>query len=186
MLERFKVKEDEAIRVQAEPLRRTVTAIFEKMNVPSEDARLAADVLVASDLRGVDSHGVSNMLRSYINNYNSGLYNPRPNVRIVREAASAATVDSDGGLGIIVTPRAMEIAIRKAEQTGVGMVTVLNGRHLGMAAYHAMMALEHDMIGVCMTSTRPSVLPTFGREERLGTNPIAIAAPAKEEPPFVL
>ncbi|MEE8442827.1 MAG: Ldh family oxidoreductase, partial [Dehalococcoidia bacterium] len=81
---------------------------------------------------------------------------------------------------------AMEIAIRKAEQTGVGMVTVLNGRHLGMAAYHAMMALEHDMIGVCMTSTRPSVLPTFGREERLGTNPIAIAAPAKEEPPFVL
>ena len=95
-------------------------------------------------------------------------------------------MDSDGGLGIITTPKAMEIAIQKAERTGIGMVTVWNGRHLGMASYHAMLALEHDMIGVCMTSTRPSVLPTFGSEPRLGTNPIAMAAPAKEEPPFVL
>jgi len=185
MLEQFHVKEEEAVRVQAEPLRRTVAAIFEKMNVSPEDAQVAADVLVVSDLRGVETHGVSNMLRNYVTGYNNGLLNPRPNVRIVRETASAATMDSDGGLGIITTPKAMEIAIQKAERTGIGMVTVMNGRHLGMAAYHAMLALEHDMIGTCMTSTRPSMLPTFGREPRLGTNPIAIAAPAKEEPPFV-
>ena len=185
MLEQFKVKEEDAVRVQEQQLRETVVGIFEKMNVPTEDAKLAADVLIASDLRGVDSHGVSNMLRNYVNSYNSGAYNPRPNLRIVREAPSAATMDCDGGLGIIQAPRAMELAIRKASQTGVGMVTMLNGRHLGMASYHAMLALEHDMIGICMTSTRPSVVPTYGREPRFGTNPIALAAPAKTEPPFV-
>lgn len=186
MLERFKVKETDAIRIQAEPLHRTVSAIFAKMNVVPEDAQLAADVLLSADLRGVDSHGVSNMLRSYIDGYNSGLLNPRPNVRVTRETPSTANLESDGGLGIIVTPKAMDLAIQKAQQVGIGMVTIANGRHLGMAAYHAMRALEHDMIGVCMTSTRPSVVPTFGREPRLGTNPIALAAPAKQEPPFVL
>ena len=186
MLERFKVKEEESVRVSPQLLRETVTAIFRKMNVPTADAELAADVLVVSDLRGVETHGVSNMLRSYINSYNNGVYNPRPNVRIVRESPTTATLDSDRGLGIITTPRAMEMAIQKAEQTGIGMVTINNGRHLGLASYHAMLALDHDMIGMCMTSTRPSVLPTFGAEPRLGTNPIAFAAPAKEEPPFVL
>jgi LDH2 family malate/lactate/ureidoglycolate dehydrogenase len=186
MLERFNLKEEDAVRVSPQSLRETVTAIFRKMNVPPADAELAADVLVTSDLRGVETHGVSNMLRNYINSYNSGIYNPRPNVRIVRESPTTATMDSDGGLGIITTPRAMQMAIQKAEQTGIGMVTINNGRHLGLASYHAMLALDHDMIGMCMTSTRPSVVPTFGAEPRLGTNPIAFAAPAKEEPPFVL
>ena len=156
MLERFKVKEEESVRVSPQSLRETVTAIFQKMNVPAADAELAADVLVVSDLRGVETHGVSNMLRSYINSYNSGLYNPRPNVRIVRESPTTATLDSDRGLGIITTPRAMQMAIQKAEQTGIGMVTINNGRHLGLASYHAMLALDHDMIGMCMTSTRPA------------------------------
>jgi len=185
VLEQFHVKEGDAVRVQEVPLRATVTNIFEKLNVPSEDAQLAADVLVTADLRGVDSHGVSNMLRSYIAGYNRGEINPRPNWRIVRETPATANIDSDRGLGIIVTPRAMEVAIEKARNVGVGMVTIYNGRHLGMASYHAMMALKHDMIGICMTGCPPSVLPTFGAEPRLGTNPIALAAPAKEEPPFV-
>lgn len=185
MLEQFHVKEEDAIRVGEEALRTTVTALFEKLNIPNEDARQAADVLVAADLRGVDTHGVSNMLRSYLADYNKGGINPRPNWRIVRESPATANVDSDRGLGIIVVPRAMEIAIEKARNVGVGMVTISNGRHLGMASYHAMMAIEHDMIGVCMTSCPPSVLPTFGAEPMLGTNPIALAAPAKEEPPFV-
>ncbi len=125
------------------------------------------------------------MLRAYVSGYNSGEINARPDWRIVRQTPATANVDSDAGLGIIVTPRAMEIAIEKARNVGLGMVTVSNGRHLGMASYHAMMALEHDMIGVCMTGCPPSVLPTFGAEPRLGTNPIALAAPAGEEPPFV-
>ena len=185
MLERFKVKEEDAVRVSEAPLRQTVTDIFKKMGVPEEDCGLAADVLVTSDVRGVDSHGVSNMLRTYVQGYNQGELNARPNWRILRETPATANIDSDRGLGIIVVPKAMEIAIEKASKVGVGMVTIRNSRHLGMASYHAMMALEHDMIGTCMTSCPPGVLPTFGAEPRLGTNPIALAAPADKEPPFV-
>ena len=185
MLEMFRVNRDEAEHVQGSDLRVVVASIFEKMGVEPADARLAADVLVVADLRGVDTHGVSNMLRAYMDGYQSGQINPRPNWKVIRESPSTANIDSDRGLGIIVTPKAMEIAIRKAKAVGVGMVTIGNARHLGMASYHAMMALEHDMIGICMTSCPPSVLPTFGAEPRLGTNPIAIAVPALNEPPFV-
>ncbi|MDP7533385.1 MAG: Ldh family oxidoreductase, partial [SAR202 cluster bacterium] len=185
MLEQFKVKDADAIFVEEAPLRETVTAIFKKMGVTDADAALGADVLVTADMRGVDTHGVSNMLRGYVAGYTGGSLNPRPNWRIVRETPATANIDSDTGLGIMVVPKAMDIAIEKAKNTGVGMVTISNGRHLGMASYHAMMALEHDMIGTCMTSCPPSVLPTWGAEPRLGTNPIAVAAPADKEPAFV-
>lgn len=185
MLEQFKIPEEDAVRVQEDALRSTVTAIFERMNVPSEDAALAADVLVVADLRGVDSHGVSNMLRAYVAGYSEQRINPLPQWQIVRERASTATIDCDAGLGIIIAPKAMEIAIQKARNTGMGVVTMRNGRHLGMASYHAMLALKHDMIGMCMTAVGPGVLPTFGRQPRLGTNPIAVAVPAKEMHPFV-
>ncbi len=185
MLEQFKVSHDDAEFVQGDDLKKTAAGIFEKMGVEPGDAQLGADVLVLADLRGVDSHGVSNMLKSYITGYQEGSINPRPNWKVVRETPSTATVDSDKGLGTIITPKAMDIAIQKAKNVGVGMVTIGNARHLGMASYHAMMALEHDMIGICMTSCPPSVLPTFGAEPRLGTNPIAIAVPARNEPPFV-
>jgi L-2-hydroxycarboxylate dehydrogenase (NAD+) len=185
VLPQFRVSMDEAVLVQAHDLKATVADVFEKMGVPPEDAQLGADVLVLADLRGVDTHGVSNMLRSYVSGYTSGQINPRPNLRIVRQTPATANVDSDRGLGIITAPKAMEIAIQKAKEVGVGMVTVSNARHLGMASYHAMMALKHDMIGVCMTSCPPSVVPTFGAEPRLGTNPIAVAVPSRDEPPFV-
>ena len=185
-MEHFQEAEEEMVRVDQEALRTMVTAIFEKVEVPLEDARLGADVLVTADLRGVDSHGVSNMLRRYLDDYRSGLINPRPNWSIVRERPATATLDCDGGLGIILAPKAMEIAIQKAKATGIGMVTMKEGRHLGMASYHAMLALKHDMIGVCMTAVRPWVVPTFGGEPRLGTNPIAVAVPAGKGHPFVL
>ena len=185
MLPRFRVNLDDAITVPGEDLKAVVASVFEKVGVPPEDAQLAADVLVLADLRGVDSHGVSNMLRSYLGGYQRGDINPRPNMSVVRETASTASLDSDRGLGVIMAPKGMEIAIRKARESGVGMVTIGNSRHLGMASYHAMMALEHDMIGVCMTSAPPRMVPTFGAEPRLGTNPIAVAVPARNEPPFV-
>ena len=185
MVEQFKVRAEDAVEIEEQKLRDTVTRIFCKMNVPFEDSCLAADVLISADLRGVDTHGVSNLLRNYVERYESGDINPHPNWRVVREAPSTATIDADRGHGIIVTPKAMDIAIGKAKKTGVGMVTIGNARHLAMAGYHAMLALKHDMIGVCMTSCPPSVLPTFGGEPRLGTNPIAFAIPANEEPPFV-
>ena len=185
MLEQFHVKEEDAVRVQPDSLRATVTVIFEKLNVPAVDAQLATDALVTADLQRCGEPGVSNMLRYYVAGYNSGEINPRPNWRIVRETPATANIDSDTGLGIIIAPKAMEIAIDKARNTGVGMVTISNGRHMGMASYHAMMALKHDMIGISMTGCSPCVLPTFGAEPRVGTNPIAVAAPAGEEPPFV-
>ena len=185
MLEQFKVSHDEAVFAKSDDLRATVAAVFEKLGVPPDDAQLGADVLVLADLRGVDSHGVSNMLRSYVTGYQEGSINPRPEWRVIRETPSTATIDSDRGLGTIITPKAMGIAIEKAKNVGVGMVAIGNARHLGMASYHSMLALKHDMIGVCMTSCPPSVLPTFGAEPRLGTNPIAYAVPARDEAPFV-
>ena len=185
MLERFHVPEEMAHRVAADDLRTTVAQILTKLGVPEDDARLGADVLVMSDLRGVETHGVSNILRGYVRGYTSGTVNPRPDWRVVRETASCATVDCDRGLGIILAPRVMQMAIDKARHTGVGMISMGNGGHLGMAAYHAMMALEHDMIGVCTTSCPPTTAPTFAAEAALGTNPIAIAAPAGREAPFV-
>ncbi len=185
MLERFKLKEKDIVRVREESLRKMVVAIFEKMGVPPDDCRLATDALVSADMRGVHTHGVSNMLREYVRQYREGQTNPTPQIRILRETPATANIDSDRGLGIIITPKAMDIAIEKARKVGVGMVTIRNGRHLGMASYHAMLALKHDMIGVCMTSAPPQMLPTFGAEPRLGTNPIAVAAPADKEVPFV-
>lgn len=186
VLEMFHVPEEDSVRVPESALRATTVALFEKVGVPPEDARLGADVLVASDLRGVDSHGVSNMLRNYIAGYNDGRLNATPNWRIVRESPAAATIDCDRGLGVIIAPKAMELAIKKAAATGVGIVTMANGRHLGMASYHAMMALEHDMIGVAMSSSGSlQMVPTFAAEPRMGTNPLAWAVPAGKLPPFV-
>ena len=185
MLKQFHIPQENVVRVPQDGLRQVTSALFERHGVPSPDARIAADVLVSADLRGVDTHGVSNMLRTYLSDFKAGVINPTPQVHVIRETPATANLHSDNGLGVVVTPKAMDLAIKKAKDVGVGMVTVANGRHLGMASYHAMMALEHDMIGVCVTNAGPRVVPTFGAVPRLGTNPIAVAAPAGTEPPFV-
>ncbi len=173
------------LRVDDGELRRTVEAILEASGFPSEHATLASDVLVAADVRGVDTHGVSNMLRRYLTWTEAGHLNPRPRMRLISESKAGGNFDGDQGLGIVAAPKAMALAIEKASVVGVGLVTVHNSRHLGMAAYHAMLALEHDMIGICASAVGPIVVPTFGRDPRLGTNPIAVAAPAATEPAFV-
>lgn len=185
MLERFKVPHEDQVRVPAESLRQTTAAIFEKMGVSPEDAAEGAHVLMMTDLRGVETHGVSNMLRFYVDRYNEGLYNPRPNWRIVREAPGTATIDADRGLAVILGPQAMRIAIDKARNVGVGIVTMFNAGHSGAIGHYAMLAAEEDMVGMTMTADAISVVPTYGGEPRLGTNPIAIAAPARNEPPLL-
>ena len=146
MVERLRVTEEESMRVAESDLREVVRTIFLKCGVPEEDAERATDVLVTSDLRGVESHGVSNSLRGYVQGFKEDEINPAPNWKMLRESPSTANIDSDRGLGIVVGPRAMEIAIEKAGNVGVGVVTIRNSRHLGMISYHAMMALEarHD------------------------------------------
>src|SRR5690606_15054500 len=134
--------------------------------------------------RGIDSHGIAR-LSGYLRLREANRINAKPTVRIVHESPSTAVVDGDSGLGLVVAPKAMEIAIEKARVAGTGWVAVRNSNHFGIAGHHAMMALEHDMIGLAMTNASPLVAPTFSIERLLGTNPIAVAIPAGEQPPFV-
>lgn len=185
MLEQFKPKAEDSERVSIESLSKVITAIFEKMGVSREDAIEATDVLSMTDLRGVETHGVSNMLRIYIDQYTSGQINPRPQWRIERETPGTAVINADRGLGIILGRRAMDIAIEKAKTVGVGIVTMNNGGHLGAVGHFSMHAAKNDMVGMCATSAGTGVLPTFAAEPRFGTNPISIAAPGKNEPPLL-
>ena len=158
--------------------------IFLKIGCPENEAALATDVLLRADLRGIDSHGVAR-LSGYVRLWEAKRVNSKPNVKIVHESPSTAVVDGDSGLGLVVAPHAMNIAISKAKTCGTGWVAVKGSNHFGIAASHAMMALEHDMIGIAMTNASPLVAPTFSVERLLGTNPICVAIPADKQPPFV-
>jgi L-2-hydroxycarboxylate dehydrogenase (NAD+) len=162
-----------------------VATTFEKLGVPGDDARMAATIMVAADLRGVDSHGVE-MLPRKVGYMKLGLIDPTPQIKVVHETTATALLDGGNGLGEVVGKRGMEICIQKAKASGAGFVTVRNSNHYGTAAYFAMMALEHDMIGLSMTNATPLLVPTFGRTAVLGTNPLSVAAPADQERPFVL
>ena len=159
-------------------------AIFRKIGCPESDALTAATALLSADLRGIDSHGIARLI-GYVRLKEAGRANPQPRIRIVHETPSTAVVDGDSGLGLVVAPFAMQIAIEKAEKVGTGWVSVQNSNHFGIAGYHALKAVEKDMIGIAMTNASALVAPTFSIERLLGTNPICVAVPAGEEPPFV-
>lgn len=159
-------------------------SVFLKMGCSDADATLATKVLLSADVRGIDSHGVAR-LSGYVRLWEAGRINATPDIKIVHETPSTAVVDGDAGLGLVVAPFAMQVAIDKAKNAGTGWVSVKNSNHFGIAGYHAMMALEHDMIGMAMTNASALVAPTFSIERMLGTNPIAVAIPANEEPAFV-
>ncbi len=158
--------------------------VFVKIGCSEADAVLAARVLVSADIRGIDSHGVARLI-GYVRLWEAKRINATPAIKIIHETPSTASVDGDAGLGLVVAPKAMQIAIDKAKVAGTGWVAVSNSNHFGIAGYHAMMALENDMIGIAMTNASALVAPTFSIEKMLGTNPIAIAIPANEQPPFV-
>lgn len=172
------------INVQYGKLFDFTCGVFRQMGCPDNDAAMAAKVLLLADLRGIDSHGVAR-LSGYVRLWEAGRVNARPDVRMVHETPSTAVVDGDSGLGLVVAPKAMQIAIDKAKQVGTGWVSVQNSNHFGIAAAHAMMALQHDMIGIALTNASPLVAPTFSAERLLGTNPICVAIPAGGQPPFV-
>lgn len=167
-----------------EQLHRFAREIFVKIGCNEEDAALATNVLLSADLRGIDSHGIAR-LSGYVRLWDAKRVNPCPAIKIIHETPSTATVDGDSGLGLVVAPKAMQIAIDKAKNVGTGWVSVQNSNHFGIAGYHSMMALEQDMIGICMTNASPLVAPTFSVERLLGTNPICVAVPAGTQPPFV-
>jgi L-2-hydroxycarboxylate dehydrogenase (NAD+) len=185
LLKHFQVPEDIAVRVEVGKLRAATEQVFMKCGVSESEAKLGADVLMFADESGIDTHGVSNMLRSYVTAYNAGTLNADPKMTMIKETPSTATMDGDGGLGLMIAPKAMDIAIQKAKDVGIGVVAVRNSGHLGAAGYHAMMAADQDMVGWCMTAGGKAMVPTFGAEAQLGTNPIAFAAPGNNEPHFM-
>ncbi len=158
--------------------------IFLSTGCSETDATTATKALLSADARGIDSHGVAR-LSGYVRLWEAKRVNANPSIKIVHETPSTATIDGDAGLGLVVAPYAMQVAIEKAKVAGTGWVSVCNSNHFGIAGYHAMMALEHDMIGMAMTNASALVAPTFSVERMLGTNPIAVAVPANNQPAFV-
>ena len=159
---------------------------LEKMGVPEEDARITARILVAADLRGVDSHGVAHLAPFYIRRIKDGLINVKPQIKVFSHAPGTAIMDGDEGLGFVVGYRAMEEAMHRAETTGAGFVAVRNSTHFGAGAYYAMMALSRDMVGISLTQGGKGIVAPGSRGRGVGLNVISVAVPAKEEAPFVL
>ncbi|HVN57424.1 MAG TPA: Ldh family oxidoreductase [Bacteroidales bacterium] len=158
--------------------------VFMRMGCSSEDSGTIARVFLAAELRNHASHGMLR-IKDYFELWKAGRINVSPDVRIVHETPSTAVVDGDNSVGMVAARWSMEIAIEKARVAGTGWVSTRNSNHFGIAGYYAMMALEHDMIGICLTNANPLVAPTFSISRMLGTNPIAVAIPAGAEPPFV-
>ncbi len=159
---------------------------FVGYGVPREDAEICADVLLESDRRGIESHGCNRFKPIYIDRIVDGIQKPVTKIDILKETATTAVLDANDGMGMVVSHKAMEMAIEKAKKYGLSMVAVRNSTHYGIAGYWTTMATKAGMIGITGTNARPSIAPTFGVENMLGTNPLTIGLPTDEEFPFVL
>jgi len=160
-----------------------IMEVFTRLGVPPQDARICTNVLIASDLRGIESHGVGR-LKYYYDRIVAGRQNPRTEIEIVQESETTAVIDGHHGMGHVIAHRSMRLAMDKAHRYGLGAVAVRNSTHFGIAGYYALMAAHEGMIGVTVTNARPAIAPTFGSEPMLGTNPIAFAAPSDMPYPF--
>lgn len=174
------------VLVAAEELRAFVADVLRVVEVSAEDARIVAEVLVAADLRGHESHGVARLEAFYVRRIRRGQIDPKARLTVLHERAATLALDARNGLGQPAAYRAMEMCIDRARHAGSCVATLRRGNHFGIAGYYAMMALPHDMIGLCATNALSLVVPTGGRTPVLGTNPIAVAAPADRQRPFVL
>ena len=157
--------------------------VFVKNGVPEADAAICAEVLIASDKRGIDSHGVGRFKPIYIDRIKDGIQNPVTNFELVKDGLATAVADGHDGMGQVIGKKAMQLAIDKAKKYGMGMVVVRNSTHYGIAGYYATMATKAGMIGITGTNARPSIAPTFGVENMLGTNPLTVGMPSDEEFP---
>ncbi len=172
--------------VQIDTLRSFMVDVFVKVGVPTDDAETCADVLIAADRQGIDSHGVSRLKPIYYDRIMAKQQHPTTNFDIVKEGPTTAVVDGHTGMGMIVGRKAMEMAIAKADKLGMGMVVARNSAHFGIAGYYAQMAVDAGMIGIVGTNARPSIPPTYGTENMLGTNPLTFGMPSDEAFPFML
>lgn len=163
-----------------------ITDAFEGYGIPREDAEICTDVLLESDRRGIESHGVNRFKPIYLDRIKAGIQNPVTKFEIIRQTATTAVIDGHDGMGQVIGYKAMKMAIEKAKEFGMGMVAVRNSCHYGIAGYYATMATDENMIGITGTNARPSIAPTFGVENMLGTNPLTVGLPTDEDFPFVL
>ncbi len=163
-----------------------ITDAFVGVGVPREDAEICTDVLLESDKRGIESHGCNRFKPIYIDRIKAGIQNPVTNFEVIRETPTTAVVDGHDGMGQVIGYKAMAMAIEKAKKYGMGMVAVRNSCHYGIAGYYPSMCIKEGMIGITGTNARPSIAPTFGVENMLGTNPLTIGFPTDEEFPFIL
>ncbi|MCR5689391.1 MAG: Ldh family oxidoreductase [Clostridiales bacterium] len=159
---------------------------FTALGVPHDEAEICADVLLESDRRGIESHGVNRFKPIYVDRINIGIQNPKTNFEIVKEGPTTAVVDGHDGMGQVIGYKSMSMAIEKAKKYGMGMVAVRNSCHYGIAGYYATMATKEGMIGITGTNARPSIAPTFGVENMMGTNPLTFGLPTDEDFPFVI
>jgi len=157
-----------------------------KLGVPKDDAAIVADVLITADKRGIDSHGIGRFKLIYVDRIEQGILNPKTEIEIVKETGTTAVLDGHNGMGHVISEKAMQIAIDKAKETGMGMTAVRNSTHYGIAGYYPLMACDNNMIGITGTNARPSIAPTFGVENMLGTNPLTVGFPTDEDFPFML
>jgi len=160
--------------------------VMVKAGIPREDAKIVGDVLLQADKFGIDSHGVNRLKSIYLDRIKDGILNPVTKIEIVREGPTTAVIDGHNGMGHVVSYKSMNLAIEKAKKYGMGMVAVRNSTHYGIAGYYAMMAVRQNMIGITGTNARPSIAPTFGIENMLGTNPLTFGMPSDEPFPFLI
>ena len=177
---------EKTYRIDFETLERFMREVFEKSGVPAADAAICADVLITADKLGIDSHGIGRLKPIYYDRIKAGIQQPVTRFEIVRESPTTAVIDGHDGMGQVIARQAMQLAIDKAKQYGMGMTAVRNSTHYGIAGYYALMAAEHGMIGMTGTNARPSIAPTFGVENMLGTNPLTFGMPTDEPFPFLL
>jgi len=161
-------------------------AAMVKAGIPREDAKIISDVLIQADKFGIDSHGVNRLKSIYLDRIKAGILNPVTKYTIVKEGLTTAVIDGHDGMGHVIAYNAMNLAIEKAKKYGMGMVVARNSSHYGIAGYYAMMAIRENMIGITGTNARPSIAPTFGVENMLGTNPLTFGMPSDEPFPFLL
>jgi len=176
---------DDTIYIDVDTLKNFIKDVFICLEVPEGHAEIIADVLITSDLRGIDSHGIQRC-KMYYDRIKKGIYNPKTQIKIIRDDATTAVLDGNCGIGHVIAYIAMRLAIDKAKKYGLGAVAVRNSSHFGIAGYYSLMAIKEGMIGLVTTNTRPSVPPTFGAEPMLGTNPLTYGAPTDENFPFLL
>ncbi|MCP4132803.1 MAG: Ldh family oxidoreductase [bacterium] len=177
---------EDTVWVPFDILERFMTDVFKGLGVPEEDAKICSEVLITSDKRGIDSHGINRLKPIYYNRIKAGIQFPEAEFEIIKEGPTTAVIDGHHGMGHVIAKRSMDMAIKKAEEYGLGMVAVRNSTHYGIAGYYTIQAAEAGMIGITGTNARPSIAPTFGIDNMLGTNPLVFGMPTNDEFPFVI